>query len=51
MKIDAIHVSELSMPLAYPFETSFGVTTGRRIRFFQSTPKGQTSLHHDSTLP
>ena len=31
MKIEAIHIRELNMPLAYPFETSFGVTTGRRI--------------------
>ena len=31
MKIDAIHLREVNMPLAHPFETSFGVTTGRRI--------------------
>jgi len=31
MKIDAVHLRELNMPLAHPFETSFGVTTGRRI--------------------
>jgi O-succinylbenzoate synthase len=31
MKIDAIHMREVNMPLAHPFETSFGVTTGRRI--------------------
>ncbi len=31
MKIEAIHMREVNMPLAYPFETSFGVTTGRRI--------------------
>ena len=31
MKIDAIHLREIQMPLAHPFETSFGVTTGRRI--------------------
>jgi len=31
MKIEAIHLRELNMPLAHPFETSFGVTTGRRI--------------------
>jgi hypothetical protein len=24
MKIDAIHLGEVNMPLAYPFETSFG---------------------------
>jgi O-succinylbenzoate synthase len=31
MKIDAIHMREVQMPLAHPFETSFGVTTARRI--------------------
>lgn len=31
MKIEAIHMREVNMPLAHPFETSFGVTTGRRI--------------------
>ena len=31
MKIEAIHLREIQMPLAHPFETSFGVTTGRRI--------------------
>jgi O-succinylbenzoate synthase len=31
MKIEAIHMREVNMPLAYPFETSFGITTGRRI--------------------
>ena len=31
MKIEAVHMREVSMPLAHPFETSFGVTTGRRI--------------------
>ena len=31
LKIDAIHLREINMPLAHPFETSFGVTTGRRI--------------------
>jgi len=31
MKIEAIHMRELNMPLAHPFETSFGVTTARRI--------------------
>ena len=29
--IDAIHLREINLPLAHPFETSFGVTTGRRI--------------------
>lgn len=31
LKIDAIHLREIDMPLAFPFETSFGVTTARRI--------------------
>ena len=31
MKMDAITLREINMPLAHPFETSFGVTTGRRI--------------------
>ena len=31
MKIEAIHMREVNMPLAHPFETSFGVTTTRRI--------------------
>jgi O-succinylbenzoate synthase len=31
MKIEAIHLREVNMPLAHPFETSFGVTTARRI--------------------
>src|SRR5580693_2507260 len=31
MKIEAITLREINMPLAHPFETSFGVTTARRI--------------------
>jgi O-succinylbenzoate synthase len=31
MKIEAVQMREIAMPLAHPFETSFGVTTGRRI--------------------
>jgi O-succinylbenzoate synthase len=31
MKIEAIHLREVNMPLAHPFVTSFGETTGRRI--------------------
>ena len=31
MKIETIHMREVNMPLAHPFETSFGVTTARRI--------------------
>jgi L-alanine-DL-glutamate epimerase-like enolase superfamily enzyme len=31
MKIDRIELREIHLPLVAPFETSFGVTTGRRI--------------------
>jgi O-succinylbenzoate synthase len=31
MKIDAIYLRELHMPLVRPFQTSFGVTTDRRV--------------------
>jgi o-succinylbenzoate synthase len=31
LNIDAIHLREINMPLAHPFETSFGITTARRI--------------------
>jgi O-succinylbenzoate synthase len=31
LKIDAIHLREIQMPLAHPFETSFGITSERRI--------------------
>jgi O-succinylbenzoate synthase len=31
LKINAIHLREINLPLAHPFETSFGLTTGRRI--------------------
>jgi O-succinylbenzoate synthase len=31
MKIDAIYLRELNMPLVRPFQTSFGVTTDRRV--------------------
>ena len=27
LNIDAIHMREINMPLAHPFETSFGITT------------------------
>ena len=30
-KLDAVHLREINLPLAHPFETSFGVTTARRI--------------------
>jgi O-succinylbenzoate synthase len=43
MKIEAIHLREIAMPLAYPFETSFGVTTGRRILLVELESEGLTA--------
>ena len=43
MKIDAIHLREVNMPLAHPFETSFGVTTGRRILLVEIESDGLTA--------
>ena len=43
MKIEAIHMRELNMPLAHPFETSFGVTTGRRILLIELECDGLTA--------
>ena len=40
MKIEAIHMREVNMPLAFPFETSFGVTTGRRILLVEILSEG-----------
>ena len=40
MKIEAIHMREVNMPLAHPFETSFGVTTGRRILLIEIESEG-----------
>jgi o-succinylbenzoate synthase len=42
MQIDAIHLREINLPLAYPFETSFGVTTGRRILLVEVEAAGLT---------
>jgi o-succinylbenzoate synthase len=42
-KIDAIHLREINMPLAYPFETSFGLTTGRRILLVELESDGLTA--------
>ena len=41
--IDAIHMREINMPLAYPFETSFGLTTGRRILLIEIEAEGLTA--------
>ncbi len=43
IKIDAIHLREINMPLAYPFETSFGLTTGRRILLVELESDGLTA--------
>jgi len=43
LNIDAIHMREINMPLAYPFETSFGLTTGRRILLVELECDGLTA--------
>jgi O-succinylbenzoate synthase len=40
MKIESITLREINMPLAHPFETSFGVTTGRRILLVELESEG-----------
>ena len=40
MRIAAIHMCEINLPLAHPFETSFGVTTGRRILLVELESEG-----------
>lgn len=40
MKIEAIHMREVNMPLAHPFETSFGVTARRRILLIEIEGNG-----------
>ena len=42
-KIDAIHLREINIPLAYPFETSFGLTTARRIMLVEIESGGRTA--------
>ncbi len=42
MKIDAIRLRELHMPLVKPFETSFGVTTNRRVLLVEVQSEGLT---------
>jgi O-succinylbenzoate synthase len=42
-QIDTIHMREINMPLAHPFETSFGVTTGRRILLVEIESDGLTA--------
>jgi len=43
LNIDAIHMREINMPLAYPFETSFGLTTARRILLVELESEGVTA--------
>ena len=40
MKIEAIHLREINLPLAHPFETSFGVPPGRRILLVELVSEG-----------
>jgi O-succinylbenzoate synthase len=42
LTIDAVHLREINMPLAHPFETSFGVTT-RRILLVEIESDGLTA--------
>jgi O-succinylbenzoate synthase len=42
-KIDSIHLREINLPLAAPFETSFGLTTGRRILLVEIESNGLTA--------
>ena len=42
MKIDAIHLRELYMPLVKPFETSFEVLTDRRVFLVEVQSEGLT---------
>jgi o-succinylbenzoate synthase len=43
LTIDAVHLREINMPLAYPFETSFGLTTARRILLVEVESDGLTA--------
>jgi len=43
LQIDAIHLREINLPLAHPFETSFGVTTARRILLLELEAEGLTA--------
>jgi o-succinylbenzoate synthase len=43
LTIDAVHLREINMPLAFPFETSFGVTTARRILLVEIESEGLTA--------
>ena len=43
IRIDAVHLREINLPLAYPFETSFGRTTSRRILLVELASEGLTA--------
>ena len=43
LNIDAIHLREINLPLAQPFETSFGLTTARRILLVELESEGLTA--------
>ena len=43
LTIDAVHLREINMPLAFPFETSFGLTTTRRILLVEIESDGLTA--------
>jgi len=43
LTIDAVHLREINLPLAHPFETSFGITTGRRILLVEIESDGLTA--------
>ena len=43
LNIDAIHLREINLPLAHPFETSFGITTTRRILLVELESDGLTA--------
>lgn len=43
LKIDRIQLREINLPLAHPFETSFGLTTGRRILLIEIEAEGLTA--------
>ena len=43
LMIDSIQLREINMPLAFPFETSFGVTTTRRVLLVEIESEGMTA--------
>lgn len=43
LHIDAVHLREINLPLAHPFETSFGVTSARRILLVELEADGISS--------